>query len=65
MSKRLKGLKAWLPSKTKGKKCFFGTDLSKDWKDGWNDGRKGLNDHFGTLSLLERIKIAFRGYIIK
>ncbi len=61
---RLKGLSAWLPKKAENQKCFFGTDLSQEWKKGWHDGRQSLNTFFGSLSLRERIKIAWRGYII-
>lgn len=65
MTKLSKGLKAWLPKKAKNQKCFFGTDLSQDWKNGHNAGRQNLNSFFGSLTLWERLKIAWRGYILK
>lgn len=51
----------WLP---KDDVDFFGLKLSKDWKDGWADGRSSLNGWYMKLTLWERFKLAYRGYLI-
>lgn len=59
---RLKGLEAWLPEPKE--RCFFGTDIPEAEKKAWNEGRESLDGWFRKLTLWERIKIAYKGYLL-
>lgn len=52
----------WMPKENKP--CFFGTDLSEDYRKGWDEGRESFKGWYRKLSLWDRIKILFRGELL-
>lgn len=58
-------LEDWLPDPNDKMTCVFGTDIPPEIKRAWQEGRESLDQFYQSLSLWERIKLAFKGYILR